>query len=79
MIEDLLSALAARNFIQGKPNTLLPLIGTIVARSVMVGVGFYVAGERKNIIKYSVASTFAIESFVLFWEKLELNKHERTL
>lgn len=46
----------------------LPLaVGHTLLRSMLVGTGLLVAGEREHVIRNAVAGSLAIEAFVLGW------------
>lgn len=40
---------------------------SFVSRTALVAAALYVAGERKNLLRYSLVTSGAIEAFVLWW------------
>ena len=61
------SGQAAFDLVSGDRSCLLPVIGTTLARSALIGVGMAVAGERKHLVRNAVAGAVAVEGFVLIW------------
>ncbi len=61
------SASAAMNFWRGEPGAVWGIAKTAAQRAGIIGLGLAVVGERKNLVKYSVAASLAIEAWVL-WE-----------
>jgi hypothetical protein len=45
------------------------ILGTYLTRSVIVGTGLWLGGERKNLIRNTLASTAMIQATVLLWAK----------
>lgn len=68
------SVTAAEAFWEGEPGGLTAVIGSTALRAALIGIGLALAGERKNLVKYSVAGALAIEAFVLTSVKLQLAK-----
>ena len=66
MLGELPSASAARAFVRGEAS-FMPVIGTTVLRAMLIGVGMYVVGERRNIVRNAMAGATAIEVFVMLW------------
>ncbi len=57
---------SASAFIEGESGSAVKLVAHMLGRSVLVGVGLYLAGARdKDLVKYSLAGAAAIEAFVL--------------
>lgn len=57
---------SASDFVEGKDGATVRLIGHLLGRAVLLGVGLAVAGARdKDLVKYSLAGAAAIELFVL--------------
>lgn len=61
------SGTSAYRLMSGDPKGLLGVVGHTVGRSVLVGVGMAVAGERKHLVRNAVAGALGIEAFVLVW------------
>jgi hypothetical protein len=68
------SVASAEDFWNGNPGGLMGVIVSTALRAGLVGVGLAIAGERKNLVKYSLAGALAIEAFVLTSVKYQLNK-----
>ena len=65
-LADLPSADAAKRLIDGESGALGSVIGTTLARAVLIGAGLHVAGTpRARLVKESIAASLAIEVFVL--------------
>jgi hypothetical protein len=45
------------------------ILGTYLTRSAIVGTGLWLGGERKNLIRNTLASTAMIQATVLLWAK----------
>jgi len=45
------------------------ILGTYFARSAIVGTGLWLAGDRKNLIRNTLAGTAMIQATVLLWAK----------
>jgi hypothetical protein len=43
------------------------ILGTYLTRSAIVGTGLWLGGERKNLIRNTLASTAMIQATVLLW------------
>ena len=65
------SGQAAFDLLAGKWSAIGPVVGYTLARSVLVGLGMAVAGEREHIVRNAVAGALAIEGFVLVWALLK--------
>jgi len=61
------SGTSAYRLMSGDPSGLVGVVGHTVGRSVLVGVGMAVAGERKHLVRNAVAGALGIEAFVLVW------------
>jgi hypothetical protein len=61
------SGQAAYNLVSGDWSALLPVAGTMLARSALIGAGMALAGERKHLVRNAVAGGAAVETFVLAW------------
>ena len=68
------SVVAAEQFWKGEEGGAFNLVTSTALRALLIGVGLAVAGERKNLVKYSVAGALAIEAFVLTAVKIQLSK-----
>ena len=63
------SEAAALAFWEGEEGALLRVLLTTAERATIVGLGLYLAGERKNLVKYALAGAAAIEVAVLAYAK----------
>lgn len=61
------SGTSAYKLMSGDPGGLLGVVGHTLGRSVLVGTGMAVAGERKHLVRNAVAGALGIEAFVLMW------------
>ena len=61
------SGQAAYGLVSGDWSCLVPVIGTMVARGALIGVGMAVSGERKHLLRNAAAGAVAVEGFVLLW------------
>jgi len=61
------SSTAALDLLSGKPGGLLGVVGSTLARACLVGVGMWVAGARKDVVRNALAGALSIEVFVLTW------------
>lgn len=68
------SANSALAFVRGEPGSTASVIKHTLGRSVLIGVGLAVAGEREHLIQKSLAAGMTIESFVLLWTYYTVNK-----
>jgi hypothetical protein len=68
------SANSALAFVRGEPGSTASIIGHTLGRSVLIGVGLAVAGEREQLALKSLTASMAIESFVLLWTHYAVNK-----
>lgn len=71
---------AAIRFWQGGPKwpvTALEVVGTAALRGLLLASGLYLAGARdKELVKYTLAGTAAIETFVLAWAGYNVFKNK---
>jgi hypothetical protein len=68
---------AAERFVQGRPGGAIGLVTSTGLRAILIGVGLAFAGERKHLLKYSVAGALAIEAFVLASVAAQLKKQQQ--
>lgn len=61
------SGTSAYRLMSGDPSGLVGVVGHTLGRSVLVGTGMAVAGERKHLVRNAVAGALGIEAFVLMW------------
>jgi len=61
------SGTSAYRLMSGDPAGLMGVVGHTLGRSVLVGVGMAVAGERQHLIRNATAGALGIEAFVLAW------------
>lgn len=66
---------SASDFIEDKPGSTLRLTMHFLGRAALLGTGLYVAGARnKDLVKYSLAGSAAIEVFVLMYAGMNRGK-----
>lgn len=70
------SVVAAEQFWRGEEGGAFKLVTSTALRAVLIAAGLYVAGERKRLVRYSVAGALAIEAFVLTAVKVQLSKEK---
>jgi hypothetical protein len=63
---------AAVRFMRGEEGGLGGVITSTALRAVLIGAGLAVVGERKHLVKYSLAGAVAIEAFVLLTVRAQL-------
>jgi hypothetical protein len=61
------SGQAAYNLVSGDWSALLPVVGTMLARSALIGTGMAIGGEREHLVRNAVCGGLAVETFVLVW------------
>jgi hypothetical protein len=62
---------SAARFLRGEPGSLPGVVLSTLGRAALIGGGLFLAGERKNLIKYSLAGALMIEVFVLWYVQKE--------
>jgi hypothetical protein len=68
------SANSALAFVRGEPGSTASIIKHTLGRSVLIGAGLAVAGEREHLVMKSLTASMMIESFVLLWTNYTVNK-----
>lgn len=71
------SGSSAVALLNGDPGALPIAIGHTLLRSVLVGAGLLVAGERTHVVRNAIAGSLAIETFVLAWAAWKLKTSGR--
>lgn len=61
------SGTSAYQLMSGDLKGLVGVVGHTIGRSVLVGVGMAIAGERQHLIRNSLGGALGIEAFVLVW------------
>jgi hypothetical protein len=61
------SASSAGDFVNGVEGSGIRLVGHMLGRAALIGTGLYLAGAGKKTVRYAVAGSAAIETFVLFY------------
>lgn len=61
------SGTSAYRLVTGDPGGLAGVIGHTLGRSILVGTGMAVAGERRHLVRNAVAGALGIEAFVFMW------------
>jgi hypothetical protein len=51
----------------GEPGALPLVLAHTALRAGIIGVGLFIAGERRQIVRHALVSSLAIEAFVLGW------------
>lgn len=70
------SVVAAENFLRGKPGGFLAILSSALGRAGIIFAGLYLAGERKRLVRYALAGSFAIETFVLLRVRAQLRARD---
>jgi hypothetical protein len=68
------SANSALAFVRGEPGSTASIIKHTLGRSVLIGAGLAVAGERERLVMKALTASMMIESFVLLWTNYKVNK-----
>tara|TARA_R110002110_G_scaffold16339_1_gene71067 strand:+ start:1525 stop:1767 length:243 start_codon:yes stop_codon:yes gene_type:complete len=58
---------AVVRYLVGEPNATTALIKSFIERSVLIGLGIHVFGEKDNIIRNSISASLAIEIYLLWY------------
>jgi hypothetical protein len=61
------SGTSAYRLMTGDPSGIVGVIGHTLGRSVLVGTGMAIGGEREHLIRNAIAGALGIEAFVLVW------------
>jgi hypothetical protein len=61
------SASSALALARGEPGALPIVVAHTALRAGIIGIGLYVSGQRRRIVRTAVVSSVAIEAFVLCW------------
>lgn len=72
------SVVAAEDFLKGKPGGLMSVVSSTAGRAGIIFAGLYLAGERKRLLRYAVAGALAIELFVLWRIKNQLESQGKS-
>lgn len=67
------SVIAAEKVWRGEPGALGSVAASMLERGAIIGAVLLLAGERKNLLRYTVAVTAGIELVVLLMVKSQLN------
>ena len=68
------SVVAAEKFWRKDPDAYSAILKSMAQRAAIAGTGLFIAGERKNLLKYTLAVTIAIELVVLWEVKKQMPK-----
>lgn len=71
------SGTSAYRLMSGDPEGLLGVVGHTIGRSVLVGTGMAIAGERKHLVRNAVAGALGIEAFVLVWAAWRVHEDKK--
>lgn len=66
------SVIAAEKFLKGEPGGVSGVVLSTVERAGLILIGLFLAGERKRLIRYSLAGALVIEAVVLARVKKQL-------
>ena len=61
------SASSAGDFVMGVEGSFPRLVGHMLGRAALIGTGVYLAGAGDKTVRYALAGSAAIETFVLFY------------
>jgi len=61
------SASSAGDFVNGVEGSGIRLVGHMLGRAALIGTGLYLAGAGNKTVRYAVAGSAAIETFVLWY------------
>jgi|HubBroStandDraft_2_1064218.scaffolds.fasta_scaffold26404_2 hypothetical protein len=73
------SGSSAAALLGGDVSALPAVVGSTIARAVLVGSGLIVAGERMHVVRNAVAGALAIEAFVLGWAAWKLKTSRKAV
>lgn len=68
------SASSALAFVQGQPGAWLPVAMHTAGRAGLIGIGLVLAGQKQNIVRSAIMGSLAIETFVLLWANVQVNR-----
>ena len=68
MRQPLPSVSSAAALVRGEPGALPMVVGHLALRSLLIGAGAYVMGEREHLVRNAIGGALAIEMFVVIWE-----------
>lgn len=68
------SVTAAEAFWRGDDGALGRVLWSMAERAAIVGTALYLAGERKRVLRYTLAVTGAIEAVVLWQVKRQIDQ-----
>lgn len=58
---------SARDLVRGVPGAAGRVGLHYTQRAALLGAAFWLAGERKHVVRYALVGSAAIEAFVLWW------------
>lgn len=70
------SATSACELVNGVPGAAPRVVLHTLGRALLIDTGLYVAGERKQLVRYSLAVALAIEAFALGWAAYQRNREQ---
>ena len=68
------SVVAAQKFWRGESGALGSILWSMTERAAIIGAALYLAGERKRLLRYTLATTAAIEAVVLWQVKRQIDR-----
>jgi len=66
------SVVAAEKFWRGEDGAVGAILFSMAERAAIIGAALYLAGERKRLLRYTLAATLGIEAVVLTSVKLQM-------
>ena len=69
------SVAAAEQFWKGEEGGAVKLVTSTALRALLIAAGLAAAGERKRLVRYSIAGALAIEVFVLVTVRSQLKQN----
>lgn len=61
----------AYSLVKGEPKAILGVAGTTLFRAALIGLGIGLMGDRKHLVKNSIAGAVSVEAFVIGWIALK--------
>ena len=70
------SVTAAEKFWNGEPGAWKSILGSMLERAAIIAPALYLAGERKRLLRYTLAVTLGIEAVVLATVKYQMSREK---
>lgn len=68
------SVVAAEALLKNEPNALGKVLLSMAERAAIIAPALYLAGERKRVVRYTLAATLAIEAVVIWQVRRQLGR-----